>query len=117
MKKFLIALSIIAAFLFTTGCSGDVSLTVLAKADLIDANSGIITPTKTMSFGPYRHYALADYELEAIFVTLIKGNSASFTSASLYLDFQDEYTGQMVRSEEYGVLYEGGHYSFVLMTY
>jgi hypothetical protein len=117
MKKFLIALSLVTAFLFATGCDIDVNLTAVAKAELIDANSGTITPTQTMSFGPYTHYSLTDAELEAIFLTLIKGNGTRFTSASLFIDYQDNITGQLQRSEEYGVLYEYGHYSFVLMTY
>lgn len=118
MKRFLIALSLITAFLFTTGCGGDVNMTVIANAELINANTGDITPTQKITFGPYTHYSLTDRELEQIFVELIKGNRMEFSSASLYLEFLDNITNQHLRSEEYGVLPEGnGRYSFVLMTY
>ena len=117
MKKFLIALSLITAFLFTTGCGGDVNVTIVARAELITPSMEIV-PTQTLSFGPYTHYSLADYELEDIFKTLIKGNRTDFTSASLYLEYMDDISGRALRSEEYGVVPEGnGRYSFVLMTY
>ena len=118
MKKFLIALSMAAALLIMGACDYDVNVTVIAKADLINASTGDIVQTQTLTFGPYTHYSLTDAELENIFVKLVKGNNMDFTSASLFLDYLDNITNQHLRSEEYGVLPQGGgHYSFVLMTY
>lgn len=118
MKKILLALSLVTAFLFATGCDYDVNITVLAKAELINAGTGEIIPTQTLTFGPYTHYSLTDSELDMIFKNLIKGSSMQFTSASLYLDFLDNITNKPIRSEEYGVLPQGGgRYSYALMTY
>lgn len=116
MKKILIALSLIAAFLFTSGC-GEANVVVFAHADLITPGMEIVT-TETLNFGPYSHVTLSDYEINDVFTTLIKGNPTQFTSASLFLEYHDVITGQALRSEEYGVMPEGnGRYSYVLMTY
>lgn len=117
MKKILLALTLLAAFLLPTSCDFDTNITVAARAELITPSMDIV-PTQTLTFGPYTHYTLSNYEIEDIFKTLIKGSSTDFTSASLYLEYMDNITGQPLRNEEYGVVPEGnGHYSFVLMTY
>jgi hypothetical protein len=116
MKRFLIALSLITALLFTTGC-GDTNIVVFAHADLITPGMDIVQ-TETLNFGPYSNYTLSNHEIEEIFNTLIKGTRVEFTSASLFLEYHDVITGQPLRSEEYGVVLEAnGRYSFVLMTY
>ena len=116
MKRILIALSLITAFLFTTGC-GDANIVVFARADLITPAMDIVQ-TETLNFGPYSNYTLSNHEIEEIFNTLIKNKRVDFTSASLYLEYTDLFTSQSLRTEEYGVVVEGnGRYSFVLMTY
>ena len=109
-------MSLIAAFLFTSGC-GDANIVVFGRAELITPGMEIVQ-TETLNFGPYSNYTLSNHEIEEIFNTLIKGNRVEFTSASLFLEYTDFITGQSLRSEEYGVVPESnGRYSFVLMTY
>ena len=119
MKKLIATALIAVAALFSNSCDFDINVSVEANAELIDAGFNVIYSSPAARFGPYSHYYLTDLELEDIFLHLIKGIDANFTSAVLYLNYYDNVTGQSVRSEEYGVLYSSktGRYEFDKITY
>jgi hypothetical protein len=117
MKKLILAISLVAAVLFsTTSCDIDVNVTVNAYAELMDLGSDVPVPTQTLSFGPFTHTYLSEPEVESIFLTLIKNSSKNFTAADLFLQYVDNIVGTELKMEHYGVVVQGdGRFEFILM--
>lgn len=112
MKKLLLAFSLSAALLFSaTSCDIDVNITVSARAELIDGNTGTITAIPPVSFGPYSHTYLSEAEIAEIFAYLVRGYTAPYVVADLYLVYKDNILGTQ-KEEHYTVIPLGnGTYS------
>jgi len=116
MKRVLALLALVCAFLAFSACSYDIELAVDASADLNYANGDLIH-IETVTFEGFHRRSLSDNDLEEIFIDLTQNVSGDFTTAILYLSLFDDISGEHLRDETYGVVYNSrtGRYDFADM--
>ncbi|MBR1705386.1 MAG: hypothetical protein IJ721_01200 [Bacteroidales bacterium] len=113
MRRFLY---LVAACLALVGaassCDVDTDLSVDARADLLYANGDVIH-IDPVRYEGFHHNTFSDNDLEYIFTDLTRHVSPDFQTAQLTLDVYDAISGEFLRTEAYGVVYDTrGHLNF-----
>lgn len=113
MKR-LFTLLILACDLFAvTACHYDIALSVDASAELYYDNGDVVR-VDPVTYGGLHDRILSDSDLEWMFIDLTQHVNSSFKTAILNLAIYDEISGNFLRNESYGVVYNNvtGHYDF-----
>ena len=89
-----------------------------ASADLT-YDSGSILHIDPVTYDNFHRKSLSDADLEWIFTDLIKHADPNFRAALLHLDIYDDISGEYLRSEDYGVVYNSynNRYDFASMDW
>ena len=118
MKRILVLLSLVAALFVLGACHYDINLSVEAWAELTYDNGDHINITPVNYEGFHRR-TFSDSDLERIFTDLTQHASPDFRTAILHMNVFDEISGDFLRTEDYGVVYNShtGHYDFADLNY
>ena len=118
MKRVLALLAVVCALLSLGACSSDINLSVDASADLTYDN-GTIIHIDPVTYDNFHRRSLSNDDLEWIFTNLIQHADPNFRAALLHLEIYDDITGEYLRSEDYGVVYNSynGCYDFASMDW
>lgn len=94
----------------------EIRLSVTASAELFYPNGDLIRVSPVIYDG-FHMINLSDTDLEDIFLDLIQYVVRDFQTATMYLEIYDDYSGKLLRDEQYGVVYNSqtGHYDFALL--
>jgi len=118
MKRLSLLLALVCGLFAVSACNYDIDLSVDAWTELSFEN-GDTERFGPSTYGGFHESALSDNDLEWIFLDLTQeADLDGFKTAFLNMLVYDEITGDFLREETYGVVYDAhsGHYVFTDMN-